>query len=91
MRQNLHVRLGAVALILATVAAVVFAILNFQQRRSFETPDDGVSWLDTPHGVVAWHVAGNSPAAAAGIKTGDRLVAINGTPIKSARKVRKRV
>jgi len=91
MRQNLHVRLGAVALILATVAAVVFAILNFQQRRSFETPDDGVSWLDTPHGVVAWHVAGNSPAAAAGIKTGDRLVAINGTPIKSARGVRERV
>lgn len=91
MRQNLHIRLGAVALALATLAAVTFAILNFQQRRLFETPDDGVSWLDAPQGVVAWHVAGYSPGAAAGIQSGDRLVAVNGTPIKNALQVTKRL
>src|SRR5271157_1893962 len=91
MRQNLYIRLGAVALALATLAAVTFAILNFEQRRLFETPDDGIAWLDAPQGVVAWTVAGNSPGAAAGLRSGDQLVAINGTPIKNALQVTKRL
>jgi len=91
MRQNLHVRLGAAALALATLAAFVFAVLNFQQRRLFQTPDDGVSWLDTPQGVAAWHVAPSSPATAAGVKTGDRLIAIDGVPVKNALQVTKRL
>jgi hypothetical protein len=63
MKQNLRVSLGAVVLALATLAAMIFALLNFDQRTRFESPDDGVAWLDTDHGVRAWQVAPNSPAA----------------------------
>lgn len=91
MKQNLRASLGAVVLALVTLAAIIFAILNFQQRTLFETPDDGVSWLDTPRGTVAWHIAGNSPAAKAGIREGDRLVAINSAAIASQVQVTKRL
>jgi hypothetical protein len=36
MRQSLRVSVGAVVLALATIAALIFALLNFQQRRLFE-------------------------------------------------------
>ena len=47
MKQNLRVSLGAVILALATLAAVIFAYINFEQRSRFELLDDGVAWLDT--------------------------------------------
>ncbi len=91
MKQNLRVSLGAVVLALATLAAMIFALLNFDQRTRFEAPDDGVAWLDTDHGVQAWQVAPNSPAARSGIRAGDHLVAINGAPVTSAVQVTKRL
>ena len=66
MKQNLRVSLGAVVLALATLAAMIFAWLNFVQRTQFDSPDDGVIWLDTTLGVQAQQVAENSPAARAG-------------------------
>ncbi|HEV2386203.1 MAG TPA: ATP-binding protein [Candidatus Acidoferrales bacterium] len=80
-RPSLTVRLRAVTLTLITVAAIVFAILNFQQRSRFNLPDDGVVWWDSSAGVVARQVAPRSAAAAAGIEPGDKLVAIDGVPI----------
>ena len=47
MNDTLRIRLGAVTLALLTLAAVVFAALNFQQRVRFVPPDDGVAWTDT--------------------------------------------
>ncbi|HMI52073.1 MAG TPA: ATP-binding protein [Candidatus Saccharimonadales bacterium] len=91
MKQNLRVSLGAVTLALATVAAMIFAWLNFVQRAQYETADDGVTWLDTLHGVEAWHVAPNSPAARAGIRAGDQMVAFNSAPVTSAVQVTKRL
>src|SRR5208282_6927656 len=84
MNDGLRMRLGAVVLALLTLAAMVFAVLNFQQRSRFILPDDGVTWMDTPSGVVAWHVVGDSPAAKAGIKRGDIVEAIRGTAIHRA-------
>jgi two-component system NtrC family sensor kinase len=81
MKQNLRVSLGAVVLALATLAAMIFAWLNFVQRSEYETPDDGVVWLDTSQGIQAQHVSPNSPAARAGVRVGDHLLAINGTPL----------
>ncbi|HMD07057.1 MAG TPA: ATP-binding protein [Candidatus Acidoferrum sp.] len=81
MKQNLRVSLGAVVLALATLAAMIFAWLNFVQRTEYETPDDGVVWLDTSQGIQAQHVAPNSPAARAGVRVGDHLLAINGNPL----------
>jgi S1-C subfamily serine protease len=91
MKQSFRVSLGAVVLALATLAAVIFALLNFDQRARFESPDDAVAWRDTDRGVEAWKVSANGPAARAGIRQGDRLLEINGLPIASALQVTKRV
>jgi two-component system NtrC family sensor kinase len=91
MKQNLRVSLGAVVLALATLAAVIFAWLNFVQREEFESPDDGVAWQDTAQGARAWKLAPNSPAARAGVRPDDLLVAINGVPVKTQVQVTKRL
>jgi len=57
----------------------------------FTAPDDGVSWIERQSGVVAWHVAPNSPAANAGLRTDDRVLAINDAPIHSSIDVTKRL
>jgi two-component system NtrC family sensor kinase len=91
MKQNLRVSLGAVVLALATLAAMIFAWLNFVQRETFDTPDDGVAWLDTIGGAEAWKLAPNSPAAQAGIRPGDLLIAINNVPVTSQVQVTRRL
>jgi len=91
MKQNLRVSLGAVVLALATLAAMIFAWLNFVQRETFDTPDDGVAWLDTSSGAQAWKLAPNSPAAYAGIRPGDLLIAINNIPVTSQVQVTRRL
>jgi two-component system NtrC family sensor kinase len=91
MKQNLRVSLGAVVLALATLAAVIFAWLNFVQREEFESPDDGVAWMDGAHGARAWKLAPNSPAARAGVRPEDVLVAINGVPVNTQVQVTKRL
>ena len=84
MNDSLRMRLGAVILALLTLAVIVFAILNFQQRTRFVTPDDGVTWIDSTQGVVALHIVADSPAARAGIKQGDTVQSVRGATIKSA-------
>ncbi len=83
--------MGAAVLALTTLSAIVFGIINFQQRTIFSTPDDGASWLDTSGGVLAWHITPNSPAANAGIRTGDHVLAINGAEVHGAIDVTKRL
>jgi len=91
MKQSFRVSLGAVVLALATLAAVIFAILSFDQRARFESPDDAVAWRDTDHGVEAWRVSLNGPAARAGIRQGDLLLEIGGQRVANALQVTKRV
>jgi two-component system NtrC family sensor kinase len=91
MKQNLRVSLGAVVLALATLAAMIFAWLNFVQRETFDIPDDGVAWLDTTNGTQAWRLAPNSPAAQAGIRPGDLLISINSIPVRSQVQVTRRL
>ena len=91
MKQNLRVSVGAVVLALATLAAMIFAWLNFVQRETFDSPDDGVAWLDTVQGTQAWKLAPSSPAARAGVRPGDLLIAINGAPVSTQVQVTKRL
>jgi two-component system NtrC family sensor kinase len=91
MKQNLKVSLGAVVLALATLAAVIYAWINFRQRETYEIPDDGVAWLDTSHGAQAWKLAPNSPAARAGVRPGDILISINGARVDTQVQVTKRL
>ena len=91
MKQSFRVSLGAVVLALATLAAVIFAILNFDQRARFESPDDGVAWRDTDHGIEAWKVSQGGPAWQAGIRQGDHLLEIAGQGVPAAVQVTKRL
>jgi two-component system NtrC family sensor kinase len=91
MSNSLRVRLGAVVLAATTAAAIVFFAINFQQRSNAQIPDDGVSWLDSARGVVAWHVSPGSPAESAGIRPDDRLVAIDGNSVQRAVQVTQRL
>jgi two-component system, NtrC family, sensor kinase len=91
MKQNLRVSLGAVVLALATLAAVIFALLNFDQRSRYEVVYDGVTWIDTDHGVQVRNVAPNSPASRTGIRAGDFLLAFNGVAISRAADVARRL
>jgi PAS domain S-box-containing protein len=91
INDNLRVRLGAAVLALTTLAAIIFGVINFQQRTIFAPPDDGVSWVDGQFGVVAWHVAPHSPAANAGLRNGDRIVSLNDVPIRSPIDITKRL
>jgi PAS domain S-box-containing protein len=91
MNESLRMKVGAVVLAVATLAAVVLGVLNFQQRAKFVTPDDGVSWVDAAEGVQAWHVAPGSPADTAGIKPGDIVKSINGVTVERAVQVTQRI
>src|SRR5579864_1987087 len=84
MFQELKFQLSTAILTLLTIAAGVSAVINFQQQSKFRLPDDGVIWVDRSAGVEALEVAKDRPAAKAGIKTGDLLVSINGSPIKES-------
>jgi len=84
MNSQLRIRFGAAVLALLTLAAVVFAALNFQQRSRVKFPDDGVTWMDSSHGVEAWHIAPGSPAELAGIKRGDIVESVRGVRIERA-------
>ncbi|HXQ98349.1 MAG TPA: PDZ domain-containing protein, partial [Candidatus Limnocylindrales bacterium] len=91
--ESLRVRVGAVTLVLVTLAAIVFSFYNFHQSTVFQSPDDGVTWMDTlsGQGVVATHVAPNSAGERAGIKEGDRLLAINDVKIEHVKEVTQRL
>src|SRR5438309_1367658 len=91
MRQNVRASLGAVVLALATLAAVIFALINFDQRSRFEVVYDGVAWLDTDHGIQASRVSPNSPATRAGIRPGDVLLTINNARVTRAAEVARRL
>jgi two-component system NtrC family sensor kinase len=82
--KELKDQLISALLVILTVAAVICAVINFQQQRRFHLPDDGVTWVDRGGKVVAAHIAPGSSAMRAGIRTGDRLLTIAGREIKTS-------
>jgi two-component system, NtrC family, sensor kinase len=83
MNRESQSRFVAVLLFLLTVAAVVFAGFNFQKEKQWAEPDDGVWWVERGGHLVADRVAAAGQGAKAGIKPGDRVVAINDFAVKS--------
>src|SRR5260221_4992700 len=66
--------------LLLIVAALLIAAgtLNFVQRLGHKSPAwDGVTWVNTPEGVVAKTVEPGSAAARAQLIPGDRLLGIS--------------
>ena len=84
MLQELKFQLSTAILTILTLAAVVAAILNFDEQHRFRLPEDGVIWVERAQGVEALHVPAGSPGAKAAIHPGDRLLQINGVNIRKA-------
>ena len=61
---------------------LALGIANIALRAQLHQVEDGVLWADRSEGVMAVEVAAGSPAATAGIKNGDVVLAINGAPIE---------
>jgi two-component system, NtrC family, sensor kinase len=81
MDREFQSRFTVVLLTLLTVAAIVFAGINFQKEREFQIPYDGVWWLEHNGELIADQVQPDGPGAKAGIKSGDRLAAVNDQPV----------
>ena len=84
MNREFQARFTVIVLGLLTVAAMVFATLNYRLEHQSSIPDDGVWWLDGNGKVVADRLDPNGPAAVAGIHRGDILVSINEHQVSSS-------
>jgi signal transduction histidine kinase len=76
-------------LLICTIAAVIAAVLNFQQLRTYPLHDDGVTWVDRQDAnghqvVVAGYVLPGGPGDKADIHVGDQLVKIQNFRIARA-------
>jgi len=82
--RGLKLQLLNALLMILTVAAVISALINFQQQSRFRPPEDGVTWSERSGGVTALYVVAGSPAANAGLRVGDVVLKIAGVPIQKA-------
>ncbi len=74
---------GRALLAVGIVAALLcLAIANAVVRATGHGVEDGVLWRESAAGLVAAGVAPDSPAALAGIETGDVLLAVGGEPVE---------
>src|SRR5258708_5234490 len=83
MNRESQVRFVAVLLFLLTVAAVVFAGLNFQKERESTAPDDGIWWIERGGRLFADRLEPEGPGAKSGIKPGDQLISVNSQEVRS--------
>ena len=83
MAKDLQSRFLFVVIALLSVAAVVFAWINFQKDRDSFTPTDGIWWVESGDHLLARRVDFNGPGEKAGVKQGDLLVAVDGRNISN--------
>ena len=70
--------------VIVAAALLCLAVVNVGLRRSFEGEvEDGVLWASDGSEVVASAVAEDGPGARAGVRVGDRLLAIDDRPVAS--------
>ena len=84
MNREFQARFTAALLFLLTAAAIALGWINFQKEHQFQTPDDGVWWLEGNGHLVADRLDPNGPAARAGIRAGDIVVSINGREVTTS-------
>ena len=63
MNRDLQTRFFAVFLALLSVAAVVFACINFQKDREYSSPYDGVWWVEDGQHLRAERVDADGPGS----------------------------
>jgi PAS domain S-box-containing protein len=77
MPRNIPFRIAAIVLAVLTLAAVVFAAINYTHESDFQLPTDGVWWAEADGGLIAQKVLPSGPGDRAGIQAGDLLTAVN--------------
>ena len=85
MRKDLQVRFSALVLAFLTLTATIFAGINYFKEGQYQAPIDGAWWKESGDGLVAQWLTAGGPADRAGIKPGDRLVAVDDQPIQNVR------
>jgi PAS domain S-box-containing protein len=83
MARDLQTRFFALILALLSVAAIVFAWINFQKDHEFFTPYDGVWWMEDGGHLKAQRVDANGPGEKAGIKVDDRLISVDSRDVSN--------
>ncbi len=71
------------ALVLATAVLLVLGLLGIRQQVVFRAPTDNVRWQATGQGLEAARVRSQGAAGRAGVRAGDRLLAVGGRPVQS--------
>lgn len=84
-------RFITVLVTLLSLGLAVCGYFSIRQQITYRLPSDGVSWVDSAGGARAWLVTPGSAGEAAGIRQGDVLKAINGTPASKADEVARAV
>src|SRR4051812_39147656 len=72
---------------LVVLVLMGLGIANIAMYSRWTDVEDGVYWDTRPEGVSAVEVAPGSPAAVAGVKRGDLLLAVNGVPVETQAEV----
>ncbi len=80
MKDAFQTRILAIALAIATLGVCVLAGFNLWQETLFDSPTDGVWWVETHGGIRAERVPKDSPGDRAGIHQGDILQAVDEHP-----------
>src|ERR1700760_3388566 len=84
MLQELKFQVSTAVLTVITVAAIVAAVLNFNQLHKFHLADDGATWVEDRGAVKAYRVSEGGGAEKVGIREGDILLKINNSPVTKA-------
>jgi PAS domain S-box-containing protein len=69
--------------VLAALTLGGLGVYNIVRKATHTPMDDGVFWVAAPQGLVASRLAPSGPAARAGVREGDLLVAVNGEEVPS--------
>jgi two-component system NtrC family sensor kinase len=80
VKSESQTRLLALILAVFTLAAFGLAIANLIQENGYTPATDGARWTEVRGGLRAYMVPNETPAAKAGIRTGDVLISINDVP-----------
>ena len=81
-RRATWMRLLAQAAVVAVLLCL--SVANIAVRATWSELEDGVLWRAQGEGLTARVVDQDSPAARAGVRAGDVLIAVNGRPVQAA-------
>src|SRR6185295_6518383 len=82
-----HPRLKNALVVVVGLVLAALGTYNIFLKATWTIMDDGVFWKSSPAGIAAGRVAAGGPAALAGVRVGDLLLAVDGEEVASAQQV----